>query len=453
MQYGTKVLFGVRKNSRLTNNQAAKVFITMKSTIILGIVLILSLGLFAQEEAPKFRTTLYGFVRNDMFLDTYKGLNSACDQFYLVPLYTDEDASGNHLNEVMSSNLVSMATRFGIRISGPLLFNAHSSAVIETDFAGNPSTLTALLRLRQAYVKLDWERSSFLMGQTWHPFWSGSIFPSVGSLNTGSPFQPFNRSPQLRFDYKLDKLSLNASAVYEFQYLSRGPEGKSDQYSRNGVIPELVAGAEVKLRRLTLGGAASLKQIKPREVNESLSGEKYVSNDFLHSASFVGYAQFKSGKFTLKAKSVYGQNLTYLCMPSGYGISSYSNASGETTYTNYNNSFSFINAVYGEKWQFGFFGGYGLNLGTTDALHNFNAMLSSTQEVKTETYGLLQSIQDLNRISAHVALNVGKARFVLEYERTAVHYGSGEIRDTDGLYDLSKEATNHRVVCAMTYRF
>lgn len=428
----------------------------MKRLSVIALLLLAILNIHAQEE-KKIDVKLYGFIRNDAFVDTYKGLNAASDQFYLFPLYTGLDDDGNHLNEQLSTNLVAMASRFGIKVSGPSLFNAATSAVIETDFAGNPSNLTALLRLRQAHVKLSWEKGSLLIGQTWHPFWTGSIFPTVGSLNTGAPFQPFNRSPQVRYDYDLGNLSLNVSAVYEFQYLTSGPAGKSDQYNRNAGVPELVGGLEGKVSDLTIGAAVSLKHIKPSLTNSVFVGEpdpvnevtvlkelKYVSDDLLQSVSFVGYAQYKSGMLSIKAKSVYGQNLGYLLMPSGYGVSSYSAADkGATEYTNYNNSYSFINAVYGKKWQVGFFGGYGVNLGTSDALID-----------ASKVWGMLPTIQSMTRIAPHVAHNAGKARFVLEFERTGVEYGDKTTMDLkNGLCDESTSVTNNRVMITMMYFF
>lgn len=424
----------------------------MKRISIISLLLLAILSVDAQE-TKKIDVKLYGFIRNEAFLDTYKGLNAANELFYLFPLYTGVDDNGDHLNKQLSSNLSSMATRFGIAVSGPDFFSAKTSGVLETDFAGNPANLTALLRIRKAYIKFDWEKSSLLVGQTWHPFWTGSIFPTVGSLNTGAPFQPFNRSPQARFDYKLgEKISLNASAVYEYQYLSAGPSGKTDQYTRNAVIPELVGGVEAKAGDLTLGVMASLKQIKPRQFN--VVGEQtFISKDLVQSAALLGYVQYKSGKFVARAKSIIGQNLGYLLMPSGYGVSAYNTGTGETSYTSYNNSYSFVNAVYGKKWQFGFYAGYGLNLGTTDALLDLNAASSSMERQKTEVYGMLPGIQSMYRVSPHVALNAGKVRLVLEYERTGVDFGSGTMNLNDGLYNSATTAVNDRVLFVMMYFF
>lgn len=152
----------------------------------------------------------------------------------------------------------------GVRIAGPEILKAKTSANIEADFAGDLGVNPAMLRVRQANAVFNWSKSSLLVGQTWHPFWSGKVFPTVGGLNTGCPFQPFNRSPQIRFDYKPSaKFVLSAAMVSEFQYKSYGftkidsmyPKAmvysdKSESYNRNAAIPELIANIELNNSKL-----------------------------------------------------------------------------------------------------------------------------------------------------------------------------------------------------------
>lgn len=409
------------------------------------VVLNLFGAVLAQENETK-KIDIYGFVRADLFGDTYKGLNAAKDQFYLLPLYGGKDANGEDINEQFSSNLVTMATRVGLRYKGPEIYGAKTVANIEGDFAGNPSTFTAVVRIRQANVKFNWANSTLTVGQTWHPLWSGKIYPTVGSLNTGAPFQPFNRSPQIRYDYNVGMFTLSGAGIYEFQYVTSGPLGKSDQYLRNSGIPELFAGAEVRKDAFTLGAGFSYKLIKPMFTTVN----NFKSTSLLQSSIIMGYAQYKNDKLTIKAKSVVGQNTSYLLMPGGFGVYSKDDITGEYLYTNYNNSNSFINVVYGKSWQLGVFGGYMLNLGTTDALIN----TGSTENPDYLTWGMLPSMQSMYRFAPHVAHNVGNARFVLEFEHTMAEYGTeGTINPNDGLYMASNKATNNRILFMFMYTF
>jgi hypothetical protein len=417
-----------------------------KTATVLLISLFTGLTLNAQEEQnPKI--DIYGFLRNDFYYDTYKGVDAAMDQFYLVPLFIGKDASGEHYNEQGSAHLTAIATRVGANISGPEIFGAIPMGNIEVDFAGVTSVDPVLIRIRKAYLKLNWEKSALLVGQTWHPFWGGASFPSVAGLNTGAPFQPFNRSPQVNFDFKLGKTTLSATALYENQYVSKGLYNTSNtnnktQPKRNAGIPEMVLGATFRGKNITLGAAGQHNTIQPTDKTDA-NGKTYITNELNNSMAAMAYAQYKTGKFKLLVKSIYGQNLANLTMLGGYGIKSVDENTGAYTYTNYNHLTAYINGVYGKKHQIGFFAGMTKNLGTSDPL-----------VAGTPTPGLLTNIQDLNRLSAHYALNIKNFRFVGEYERTTAAYGEkGTMNTADGLYTDSESVTNNRLIFVMMYMF
>lgn len=416
---------------------------------------------FAQDKPKEINTEFYGFVRYEAFWDTYKGLNAANEQFFVLPLYAGADVNGKHINETPTYNFSSMATRVGVRISGPVIFNAKTSANIETDFAGDLGNNPAMFRVRQAHVVFSWPNSSLLVGQTWHPFWSGKVFPTVGGLNTGCPFQPFNRSPQIRYDYKAGKIvTLSAALVSEFQYKSYGftkiesmtqagmTIDKTDAFTRNSGIPEITANIEANSGGFTAGAGTSLKYIKPTLYTVGTSG-KYVSDDLVKGVSWMGYAQYVKKLFTIRGKAVLGQNMAYLTIPGGYGVKSVASSTGAMSYTPYNTLTSFVNAVYGKKYEFGLFAGYLKNLGTSDALYNFSSGSSSSGV----TLGITPNVASIYRVSPHFALNVSKLRLVFEYELTSARYGTGTIDLSDGLYHSSVNATNHRGQLMLTYFF
>lgn len=420
------------------------------------ILLLICVMSFAQDKPKEITTDFYGFVRFESFFDSYKGLNAGNELFFIAPNYAGVDANGKHINETPTYNFSSMATRLGVRMTGPVILKAKTTANIEADFAGDLASNPALFRVRQANVVFTWPKSSLLVGQTWHPFWSGKVFPTVAGLNTGCPFQPFNRSPQVRFDYKPNaKLVLTAAAVAEFQYKSFGFSKienftieKSDLYSRNGGIPELIANIELNNGGCTLGAGTSLKYILPTLYTTGTSG-KFVSDDKVKALSFVGYGQYVKNRFTIRAKAVIGQNMTHFNIPGGYGIKSLDKATGALTYTPYNSFTSYINMVYGKKYQIGFFGGYMKNQGTVDALYNFG----TSPAPSAITPGLLPNIASMYRIAPHFALNISKLRFICEYEMTNAKYGIGNIDLSDGLYASHTNATNNRILLVLMYSF
>ena len=102
------------------------------------------------------------------------------------------------------------------------------SAKLEADFYAGVSgvTGTALFRLRQAYVTLAKGGFSAKIGQTWHPM--AADMPHVFSLNTGAPFGPFSRTPEVVLEGKLsDSVTLTGALLWQMQYTSAGPEGAS----------------------------------------------------------------------------------------------------------------------------------------------------------------------------------------------------------------------------------
>jgi len=436
--------------------------------LTIAFLLLCSFAVFSQEVKLKETTfDFYGFVRFEAFSDSYKGLNAANEQFFIVPLYAGVDANGKHINQTPTYNFSSMASRLGVRITGPEIFKAKTTANIEADFAGDLGNNPAMLRVRQANAVFTWKTSSLLVGQTWHPFWSGKVFPTVGGLNTGCPFQPFNRSPQVRYDYRPNKrLTLSAALVSEFQYKSYGfskidsmyPRAmiytdKSECFSRNAGIPEMVINIELNNGGFTAGAGASLKYIRPAlntvEVVPGKDLKKFVTEEKVQALSFIGYTQYAKKKFIIRGKAVIGQNMTHLNIPGGYGVKSLDLTTGRMTYTPYNSLTTFINAVYGTKYQFGIFGGYMKNLGTSDALYNFG----SADSPITITPGLVPQVASIYRISPGFTYNISKVKLVAEYELTSARYGLGAININDGLYSSGINAINHRIQLMLVYLF
>lgn len=428
----------------------------MKS-LFSALLILFVFSAFSQEEnkvtAKKSSIEFYGFVRSEYYYDSYKGLNAAQDNFYLFPLYKGEDATGKDLNKQGIHGYTAMATRFGMNIKGPEILGAKSSANLETDFAGIVTAYPEVLRLRKAYVKLDWEKSSLLVGQTWHPLWNGSgaFFPQVGGLNTGNPYNPFNRSPQIDFDYRLGKkTTLSLTALYEQQYASKGfypvPNTNSSNLAkRNAGIPEMVAGLYYNSNGYSVGVAGQFNAIKPIDVTEGTGG-KFQSDELNTSYAAMAYFGYRKGKLFILAKEIVGQNLANMLMIGGYGVKTLDAVTGGMTYSNYTTSNTLFNIVYGTEYQIGLFAGLSTNMGTSDQLYE-------GADGKAITKGLMPTMKGVYRIAPHFAYNFKNLRFVAEYEIDSADYGAGTFDFSDGLYDDTVNATNNRVLLMVTYNF
>ena len=163
----------------------------MKRNLLLLIGLCMAVCVQAQKK--NFSYKFYGQVRGDLFYNSRANAEIVDGLFHLYPKDVALDADGKDLNASPNGSFYLLYSRLGIDVQGPKVGSAKTSLKLEADFRGSGSNW-AVLRIRHAYVNLDWGKSAVLIGQTWHPLF-GEVFPQMLNLSTGAPFQPFNRSP------------------------------------------------------------------------------------------------------------------------------------------------------------------------------------------------------------------------------------------------------------------
>lgn len=403
-----------------------------KKLFLLPFLLFSLLNGFAAD--PSVGYQLYGFVRNDFYINSRQNFEVLDGLFSIFPKPVDINTNGKDKNAVPNAEMLSVATRLGIDFRGTPIMGAISTAKIECDFAGI-STSYYLIRIRQAYLKLNWEKTELLVGQTWHPLF-GSVLPTVPSLNTGSPFQPFNRSPQVRAKRMLtNELSLIGSVNYQMQYMSQGPLGASPSYLKNALLPDIFVGLESKSKHWISGVGFDTKMLK-------------INDARLSSGSAVAYTQYADNQLQIKAKAIYGQNLSDHLMIGGYGISNES-TTNNIVYTNFNTLSSWLNLVYGTKVQTGIFVGFSQNLGT-----NENLNIDAAGIITAYGYGFYADTQQLMdriyRIAPHITYNLSNFKLGFEYELTSADYGKIQ---GNGRIENSSAATNHRAMATISYIF
>lgn len=403
-----------------------------KKLFLLPFLLFSLLNGFAAD--PSVGYQLYGFVRNDFYINSRQNFEVLDGLFSIFPKPVDINTNGKDKNAVPNAEMLSVATRLGIDFRGTPIMGAKSTAKIECDFAGI-STSYYLIRIRQAYLKLNWEKTELLVGQTWHPLF-GSVLPTVPSLNTGSPFQPFNRSPQVRAKHMLtNELLVIGSVNYQMQYMSQGPLGASPSYLKNALLPDIFVGLESKSKHWISGVGFDTKMLK-------------INDARLSSGSAVAYTQYADNQLQIKAKAIYGQNLSDHLMIGGYGISNES-TTNNIVYTNFNTLSSWLNLVYGTKVQTGIFVGFSQNLGT-----NENLNIDAAGIITAYGYGFYADTQQLMdriyRIAPHITYNLSNFKLGFEYELTSADYGKIQ---GNGRIENSSTATNHRAMATISYIF
>ncbi len=313
----------------MLKNQLVVIKMNKIFTSLAALAMCASLG--AQETAPK--VSLYGFIRNYYAFDTRESVAGTEDFFYYLP--KDENKKGDvDLNGQSSLRFAALTSRIGLNVTGYEYNGLKFGAKIETDFYNGLSGVsgTAVLRLRQAYVTVG--RNDWLVtaGQAWHPM--AADMPDVFSLNTGAPFGPFSRTPQVKLDYRLnDAFSLTGSAIWQMQYNSTGPNGAKADYIKDACTPELFLGLNYKKDNLLLRAGVNMLSIKPRANNGSVKVDDRITTftPFL-------YGQYKSGLFSAKVKTVFAEAGEHVNLNGGYGISGMKSDGASYEYTPTRNS-------------------------------------------------------------------------------------------------------------------
>jgi hypothetical protein len=256
------------------------------------------------------------------------------------------------------------------------------------------------------------------------------------NLNTGAPFQPFSRAPQVRYRFNHNGLQLTASAVWQSQFLSNGPDGKSNKYIKNSCVPEIHFGADYKTSNLIVGAGADMTSLVPR-TQSTVDGNTYKVNERITTVSGEVHAKYTTPMWYFAAKSTLASNLTQTSMLGGYGVCDIDPITGQQSYTPTYNSSTWVNVVWGKKWKVGAFGGYMKNLGTTKEV---SSLIGTGVDVDQTVCG-----------SAEVTYNLPHWRIGLEYNYTAAWYG--DLNKANGKIVNTHSVDNHRIVASATFSF
>ena len=451
----------------------------------------------------------YGFIRNFFVYDSRESISGTGDLYNYQPkdenwnVKTQEEADQlgverQDLNAISTFRFLTLTTRVGLNIVGYKWRNTEFGGKIEADFYAGLSTKgsgthsvsgAAQMRLRQAYMTLAWDslrmndkdfaRVDLLLGQTWHPM-AADLCDAI-ALNSGAPFGPFSRTPQVKMDARLGNLfTLTGALIWQMQYCSIGPDGQSAEYIGYSKTPEAYLGLSFHHKGWLVRAGADVLSIKPRHIGAALGSDgnpikgsdgkdlAIKVSDRLTTISPFVYLQYKKGEFSIKAKSIFAEAGEHMNMNGGYGVSDVK-SDGSWAYTPTRTSSSWISIVYGgkvgaqedkhpQKLQGILFAGYVRNFGTKDALYdpNGNGRLDADEVKKYYFYPRANNMNRMFRLSPTLLYTVGKFQVGLEYEITSVHYGDAAqgLNANNGLADLGLHwVTNHRVQLMTKFNF
>ena len=403
---------------------------TMKRKNLLQ-ALVVSLLLPLSATAQKASIDWYGFVAAQSWINTHESASAAEGFLYLYP--TDEilDPADNHDTQaVPQASWFGTMARLGFTLKGPEIFGAASRAKAEIEFSGHSGSGSVLYR--HAFIALDWQQSTLTLGQTWHPM--NDLFPSTVGIAIGSPFNPLNRSPQLRYEYFLSnekKVKLTGAAIFQAANSSIGATGKSYNYNRNSMIPMFYAGADFTLGDFKVGAGLEYQIITPQVVTTD-NNKKY----YMGGLTGMLQAQYAKDKLSIKGKALLGQNMSHLGICSGFGQVANLDRIEFAPLTALS---TWAQVQYGGALKAGLMGGYMSNWGAGKDL------IPGT--IKAVGGG---DIDNMWRISPNLQYTVGNMNLGVEYELTTVAYG---LTQANGKVSNTHNVSNNRLLLSVMYAF
>jgi hypothetical protein len=127
-------------------------------------------------------------------------------------------------------------------------------------------------------------------------------------------------------------------------------------------------------------------------------------------------------------------------MQGGYAVSQHDSLTGKEQYTASSGIYSWLNFVYGKKWQGSLTVGYGHHLGFDKPLYRNDLI-----------WGRGLDIEKMYRITPSIFYNIGKFQFILEYELNSAYYGTLDLEN--GHIEHGNPVTGHRVSLVTSFFF
>ncbi len=418
----------------------------MKKCLFILLAGIASLKGFSQTApapavpANDYSVSLYGFVRTDYIFDSRKSAMVREDHLNLYPLDVTNDANGKDVNAVSQSNFLSITSRLGVKLKGPDVWGAKMSGTIEGDFFGNTDATIGLLRLRHAYVNMDWKKTSLTLGQTWYPTFIPEVFPGVANFSTGILFNPFGWATQAKLKQSLSKdVSLSLTAYKEREFAAAAVTGSAaNAVTINSSLPTINAQLQYKGKNVFLGAGFEYKSLQPLTV----SATNLVTSEKINSSSVFAYGKYANDAIIIKAYGISGGNMNNLVMLGGFtgtttaGIQSYDPTKTTAMWIDI--------ASNGKTIAPGFFFGTTKNNGSDKAA-------GTLAQIYGRGLASARSIDNVWRTSGRIDFKKNKFRVSPELEYTSAKWGDTDLfaKATTNL----KKVSNFRALLSCVYLF
>jgi hypothetical protein len=398
------------------------------------------------KEDTKLGIKFSGFIRYDVMLDTRQTVASREGYYLLYPAKPVYDINNRDINASPGLNMFTINSWLRLALTGPKVFRAASSAFFEVDFWGSEvNKLVDLnhIRLRHAWVKFNWNTTELLVGQYWHPMSITGFFPRPASSNSGVPFHPISRNPQIRIMHSVGMMKFIGSILSQRDFPGTGPEGPDSKYLRNSAIPnihfQMQCGEDSS--GIMAGAGIDYKKIVPELSTVNDQNEIIKTGNSLSALSYTGFFKADTKHLSVRAQGVYARNAHDILLIGGYGVKEITNINtGVKEFSNLNTLSAWCDIqTTGNKISLGIFSGYTKNMGSGGILSG-------------PIYARGIDIGSVWRISPRLVYRRNPVMISLEGEYTTANYGTPNGDMKGGVTDTNP-VSNLRTVLSFRYFF
>ena len=317
-----------------------------------------------------------GFIKFDSFYNSRQIVSAREGHFYLYP----KNRILNSLNKDRHAdpflNMTMFQSRAWLKIKGGSAWQANLSGSVEVDFFGTTNGLENIVRLRHAFIKLAWPKTSLLVGQYWSPFFTVDVFPQCVNFNTGVPFQPFARFPQISIYHSVTQQRSGLPAIHLHSIYEKGP--------------------------VLFGIGWMQKTLRPLFDN-------------IQAEAMTVYGKWDMNRFTFRAKVISGNDLADHIMLGGC-VNIKNTVTGLITCNPTQLMSYWFDVDYTiRNYSIGIFGGYSSNLGIDRPLTPIEQFSFSARS---------PDIQNVRRVSPRFTVKSGAVKFAFEYDLTIAKYAA-----------------------------
>ncbi|KKP29191.1 MAG: Outer membrane protein [candidate division TM6 bacterium GW2011_GWF2_30_66] len=292
---------------------------------------------FPKQVDRKFDINLQGYVAIEGMYDTRQVIGYKYNEYTLFPAPQKLDATGLDINDKSQFNMSGVRGTLTLNVKGPDIWDAISRAQIEGDFSGINDDTVSLFRLKKAFAKFEWENSSVMFGQYYHPIVLDELFPETISFGRGIIYDPFRYAPQIKFRHKIDQLEFVLAISKRFDSKASRTAAMPDLYGQiNLNVGEHLFGAGInyhsEIPRLYSEISANFKELDC--IDEVSENKTFKTTEGVDSIYPFVFAKLHVHPFDIRMKATYAENGNVYSLIGGYNVLSRNERTDEKIYIN-----------------------------------------------------------------------------------------------------------------------